>query len=210
MHFEERKEVLSQHMVSAGELNDPEKAGRPLSKVEARGFAMISVLLVIMIFFIITIAISTIIVIQSRNNFETELAGIAFCQADEGIRRATPHVLYRCLMRNLYGNGRQCFQKDSDLIQYTSYTEYIGVVTIDIYQLIELAVVDAEGYKFWNRIACNARILRKDDYSMVAQRDIYADIYMAEVAGAPVGPPGTAGTQGWIKSAFKGYFEKNR
>jgi hypothetical protein len=187
----------------------PGRQRRPMTRVEARGFAMVSVLLVILIFFIITIAISTIIVIQARNNFETELSALAFCQADEGVRRATPRVLYRCLMRNLYGMGRECFQRESNLMEYTSYTAYKSSVRVDIYDLV--TITNLEGYTYWNRIACNARIYNSGDLSLVAQRDIYADIYMMEVPGTNMaGPPGTTDTQAWIRSSVKGYFEKNR
>ncbi|MGV8124687.1 MAG: hypothetical protein AB2L14_33480 [Candidatus Xenobiia bacterium LiM19] len=168
------------------------------------GFAMVSVLLMILIFFMITVAISSIVVLQARSIYETTVTELSFYLADSGIRYATAGVMYSFFMT---GPSHTNLPPDKIIIKDISFgsnSVYKGVYVVEMYAT-EVLSPAVSGYTHSNMIACNARIYRVDSTNvLVAQRVIFADIYLGDTAGAADPAPGI------VKATLVKYYERNR
>ncbi len=165
---------------------------------------MISVLLMILIFFMITVAISSIVVLQARSIYETTITDLSFYLADSGIRYATAGVMYSYFMT---GPLHTTLPADKVLVRdidFGSSSVYKGKYVVEMYAT-ELLSPAVSGYTHRNLVACNAKIYRVDDENiLVAQRCIYADIYLGDSAGAASPAPGI------VKATLMKYYERNR
>jgi len=165
---------------------------------------MVSVLLMILIFFMITVAISSIVVLQARSIYETTVTELSFYLADSGVRYAMAGVMYSFFMT---GPSHTNLPPDKIItkdISFGSSSVYKGAYVVEMYAT-EVLSPAVSGYTHRNMIACNARIYRADDMNViVAQRVIFADIYLGDNAGLADPDPGT------VKATLVKYYERNR
>jgi len=173
------------------------------------GFAMISVLLMIMIFFMITVAISSIVVLQARSIYETTITDLSFYVADSGIRYAIPDAMYRFLMSGPAHASLPPGKVSSKEVSLGSSSGYKAKIIFEIYAT-EALVSPLSGYTHRNLVACNARIYKIGDESMlVAQRCIFADIYLGDQEGTATADPPPSGA-GKVRATVKKYYERSR
>jgi len=169
------------------------------------GFAMISVMLVILVFFIITVAISTTVVLQARINYETTMTEMSFYVTDAGLRYAIPRVMYRFFLRaaGIYSLAEEIYEADAPL---AGNPDYKATMVLHFYSLDPVVPTLEMMYTHKNKVACLGSIYRTDDNSLVARRCIYADIFVGDALSAGVANiPG-----GRVRAKIKKYYEKNR
>lgn len=173
-----------------------------VSNKTRHGFAMITVLLLILIFFIIAITMSTIITLHARNANLTALSEISFFMADSGIRLATARAMHLFFM---YSPSYSSIQ-NSSIEKTIELEEYKAKIAIEVYTPETLpASFSGGGYTHMSRVFSNAEIYRPDNMNMpVAQRHICAEIYLGHTEGTSTSPGGE------VKAITKGYYEKNR
>jgi len=151
---------------------------------------MVTTLLVVLIFFILAVTVSSVVTLQARGALEEQLASMAFYVADAGLRYATPKALYQYFMTDSVTG--------SVVNEPMSLTnpEYQGDITIEIYNSQNLSPSEP-GFQQKCRLAAVGRILRTGDNTLVAQRLINMEIYLGY-------------DDGMVRTSFRKYFEKNR
>lgn len=154
------------------------------------GSAIITVILMISIFFIISVAISSTVILQARSNFEAQMSSLSFYVADAGLRYVTPRVMLS------YFRWTDC---SHEIIQDTMILgdrEYIGKFIVEIYNIEPISDPEHR-YTHRNRIASLGQIFRARDSKLVAQRDIFTEILLGSDGGT-------------IRATISKYYEKNR
>jgi hypothetical protein len=155
------------------------------------GSALVIVLFATFIFFTISFAICSIVFLQARSVFESQMADLSFYVADAGIRFATPKVMFNFFMRDA-APAHEVMETEL----YMNDAEFKGKIVTEIYD--PEPVIPPEGsFTYRNKIACIGKIIRKDDDIMVAQRCVYAELYLGVDAGV-------------VRMKVKKYYEKNR
>lgn len=170
-------------------------ANRPGGR-SSKGSAMVTTLLVVLVFFILSITVSTVVTLQARGNMEEQMATLAFYVADAGLRYATPHVMCSFF---LYETQAADTSSLRDVEIFTA-PDYKGKVTVEIYASETLPIA-VDGYNFKCLIASQGRILRNFDGEAIAQRTIFTELYLAYEKNT---------TPGRIRTSFRKYYEKNR
>ncbi len=183
---------------------------------ESSGFAMISVLLVIMIFFIITIAISTYVVLQARITYEASLKDMAYYLADSGIRFVNAEVINRYFFRittapltpggiidnSVYWDYPMNFDLVSDASLKSTLYLYAHPKNPTFATPVDLYYVDSVP------VYCTARIYHVDNSALpvdtypnhlIAMRTVKADIYLADALTNTSRLPGGQIPNGMVK-----------
>jgi Tfp pilus assembly protein PilX len=149
---------------------------------------MVTTLLIVLIFFILAVTISSVVTLQARSAMEEQLAAMSFYVADAGLRYATPRALYKYFLTDSVPG-----EVVTDTMSLSD-PEYRGEMTVEIYASEPVAEAN-----FPNkcRLASVGRIQRTRDNVLIAQRLVYMEIYLGTDSGV-------------VRSSIRKYFEKNR
>lgn len=164
------------------------------------GAALITVLIVISIFFIISVVLCTIVMTQYQANFESSISGLSDYLADAGLRYATARALYSHIIEQGTKTTAERYEEDVEL----GDPEYGGKWTYELYDIEPLSPTYSEDgvtYTHKEKICCLGQIFGPHD-TLISQRTIYADLYLSSVPNA-AGP-------GTVTASFRTYYEENR